>query len=171
MLDRDGDGTITKNDLQEMLGRDFSPDDIDQMIKDSGASGEPPALNLLTPTLTPTPTPTLTPTPTRRAARAELLAVQAHDAQEGRRPPAEDEGRRQGARPRRGRRGVNGALPGRGGGVKRRRRGAAARGGAPGFDLVHLWGRWGAGGRMGGGGGQTVHSSIVICDSHTRSDL
>jgi len=45
MLDRDGDGTITKNDLQEMLGRDFSPVEIDQMIKDSGATGEPPMLS------------------------------------------------------------------------------------------------------------------------------
>ena len=45
MLDRDGDGTITKNDLQDMLGRDFTPEEIDQMIKDSGASGDPPVLS------------------------------------------------------------------------------------------------------------------------------
>ena len=39
-----------------MLGRDFSPDDIDQMIKDSGASGEPPMLN-------PNPNPNPSPNP------------------------------------------------------------------------------------------------------------
>ena len=60
MLDRDGDGTITKNDLQEMLGRDFSPDDIDQMIKDSGASGE---LHMLNPSPNPNPNPNPHPHP------------------------------------------------------------------------------------------------------------
>ena len=33
------------NDLQDMLGRDFTPEEIDQMIKDSGASGDPPVLS------------------------------------------------------------------------------------------------------------------------------
>ena len=60
MLDRDGDGTITKNDLQEMLGRDFSPDEINQMIKDSGATGEPP---MLSPNSNPNPNPNPNPQP------------------------------------------------------------------------------------------------------------
>jgi len=38
MLDRDGDGTITKIDLVDMLGRDFTEEDIDHMITDSGAT-------------------------------------------------------------------------------------------------------------------------------------
>lgn len=38
MLDRDGDGTITKIDLVDMLGRDFSEEEIDHMIADSGSS-------------------------------------------------------------------------------------------------------------------------------------
>lgn len=38
MLDRDGDGTITKIDLVDMLGRDFTEEDIDHMIADSGAT-------------------------------------------------------------------------------------------------------------------------------------
>tara|TARA_B110001452_G_scaffold13234_1_gene10938 strand:- start:176 stop:1174 length:999 start_codon:yes stop_codon:yes gene_type:complete len=38
MLDRDGDGTITKIDLIDMLGRDFTEEDIDHMITDSGAT-------------------------------------------------------------------------------------------------------------------------------------
>jgi len=39
MLDRDGDGTITKIDLVDMLGRDFTEEEIDHMIIDSGATG------------------------------------------------------------------------------------------------------------------------------------
>lgn len=39
MLDRDGDGTITKLDLVDMLGRDFTEEEIDHMILDSGATG------------------------------------------------------------------------------------------------------------------------------------